>query len=138
MANLKQQLAQVVGDPNRITITDPEVINLIADLRAQRPEGPALDPKSASKVILHGARAMQVCYERALKRNTHLQFQAGLGVTLEVTVQAAGTVEGVAVEPAVDQDMISCIRTAAMRWKFPSFSGEPVVVSQRITLTPKT
>jgi hypothetical protein len=24
------------------------------------------------------------------------------------------------------------------RWKFPPFAGEPVVVTQRLTLTPKT
>jgi hypothetical protein len=34
--------------------------------------------------------------------------------------------------------MISCIQTTAMRWKFPTFSGQPVLIAQKLTLTPKT
>jgi hypothetical protein len=138
VSGLKQQLALALGNPNRITITDPEIINLIADFRSQRADGHSLDPNKASKVILQGARAMQACYERALKKNAALQYQAGVRVTLDVTVRAAGTVEAVDLSPSLDSDMVGCIRTAAARWKFPSFSGEPVVVSQRLTLTPKT
>jgi hypothetical protein len=34
--------------------------------------------------------------------------------------------------------MTECVRTTVARWKFPSFSGESVVVTQKLTLTPKT
>jgi hypothetical protein len=81
---------------------------------------------------------MQVCYERALKKNSALQFQAGLGLVVELTVKPTGSVKAVSVKPSVDLGMTSCIQTAAMRWKFPAFGGQPVVVAQRITLTPKT
>jgi hypothetical protein len=139
---LKRQLAQAIaGSANKIQLTDPEIINLIADLRGGKAPGdikPTLDPTEASKVIFQGAKAMQVCYERALKKNQALQYQAGVGLTLDVTVKSAGTVEGVDVSPSVDKEMTACIKSAAARWKFPAFQGEPVTVSQKITLTPKT
>jgi hypothetical protein len=148
LATVKRQLAQAVaGAANRIELTDPEIINLIAEIKKK--SGPVegdevvigkgdLNPKDASRVVKQGALAMQVCYERALKKNASLQFQAGLAVVLELTVKPTGAVQGVEVKPAVDADMNSCIQTAAMRWKFPTFSGQPVVIAQKITLTPKT
>jgi len=143
---LKRQLAQAMANPTKLTLTDPEIINLIASIRGNPPGGGggggadkgSLDPKEASKVVFQGARAMQVCYERALKKNQALQYQAGVGLTLDITVKPAGTVDAVEVSPSVDRDMTSCIKTAAMRWKFPTFQGEPITVSQKVTLTPKT
>jgi len=145
ISSLKQQLATAMANPGKLNLTDPEVINLIASIRASRsgaaaPAGDkaSLDPQEASKVVFQGARAMQVCYERALKKNQALQYQAGVGLTLDITVKPAGTVDAVDVQPTVDREMTSCIKTAAMRWKFPTFQGEPVTVSQKVTLTPKT
>jgi hypothetical protein len=142
VASLKRQLAQALANPTKITLTDPEIINLIADIRGGKaPSGdvkPSLDPGEASKVVFQGAKAMQVCYERALKKNQALQYQAGVGLTLDITVKPAGVVDAVDVQPSVDKDMTACIKTAAMRWKFPTFQGEPVTVSQKVTLTPKT
>jgi hypothetical protein len=144
VASLKRQLAQALANPSKITLTDPEIINLIASIRsggggkAPGGEKPSLDPQEASKVVFQGAKAMQVCYERALKKNQALQYQAGVGLTLDITVKPAGKVDAVDVSPTVDRDMTTCIKTAAMHWKFPTFQGEPVVVSQKVTLTPKT
>jgi hypothetical protein len=142
IAALKRQLAMAMANPGKINLTDPETINLIADIRASRGGGggekPSLDPQEASKIVFQGARAMQTCYERALKKNQALQYQAGVGLTLDITVKPAGTVDAVDVNPSVDKEMTACIKTAAMRWKFPTFQGEPVVVSQKVTLTPKT
>jgi hypothetical protein len=141
VSSLKRQLAQALANPGKITLTDPEIINLIASIRGSGgggPEKPTLDPGEASRVVFQGAKAMQVCYERALKKNQALQYQAGVGLTLDITVRSAGTVDAVDVSPSVDRDMTSCIKTAAMRWKFPTFQGEPVTVSQKVTLTPKT
>jgi hypothetical protein len=144
VASLKRQLAMALANPSKITLTDPEIINLIADIRAGRggaPSGevkPSLDPQEASKVVFQGAKAMQVCYERALKKNQALQYQAGVGLTLDLTVKPTGTVDVVEVQPSLDRDMTTCIKTAALRWKFPTFSGESVVIQQKVTLTPKT
>lgn len=144
VAALKQQLARALANPSKVTLTDPEIINLIAEVRGGKggvPVGdlkPSLDPQEASKIVFQGAKALQVCYERALKKNQSLQYQAGVGLTLEITVKSAGTVEDVGVSPSIDKDMTTCIKTAALRWKFPAFQGESVVLSQKITLTPKT
>jgi len=72
------------------------------------------------------------------QENSALQYQAGLALVVELTVRPTGAVKEVNVKPSIDADMTSCFQTAAMRWKFPTFGGEPVVVAQKVTLTPKT
>jgi hypothetical protein len=147
-AELKRKLAEALANPGRIQLTDPDILNLIADIKAKRaPSGQegdlvlgkgALDPKEASRVVRQGAQALQKCYERALKKSTALQMQAGLGVMLELTVKPTGMVQGMNLSPQVDADLTECVRTTVSRWKFPPFAGEPVVVTQKLTLTPKT
>lgn len=151
IATLKQQLAQAAANPSRLELTDPEIINLIAEIKrkgggaATLAEGDDvvigrgdLSPRDASRVVKRGAQAMQVCYERALKKNSALQYQSGLGLVVELTVKPSGAVKAVSVKPSVDGEMSACIETAALRWKFPPFGGQPVVIAQKITLTPKT
>ena len=150
VAVLKRQVAEAAAGPSHLQLNDPEILNLIADLRKQKraATGPGgdevvigkgdLKPQDASRVVKRGAQAIQVCYERALKRNSALQYQAGLALVVELTVKPTGAVKEVNVKPSVDADMTSCFQTAAMRWKFPTFGGEPVVVAQKVTLTPKT
>jgi hypothetical protein len=150
IADLKRQIAEAAANPNRLQLNDPEILNLIADLRKQKraaagPDGDGLTigkgdlkPQDASRVVKQNAQAMQVCYERALKRNSALQYQMGLALVVELTVKPTGAVKEVNVRPSVDADMTLCFQTAAMRWRFPTFGGEPVVVAQKVTLTPKT
>ena len=149
IAGLKRKLAEA-ATTNRLQLNDPEILNLIADLRKQKhaagsTEGDevaigkgGLKPQDASRVVRQNARVMQVCYERALKKNSALQYQAGLALVVELTVKPTGDVQEVNIKPSVDADMTSCFQAAAMRWKFPTFGGEPVVVAQKVTLTPKT
>lgn len=143
--NLKKQLAMALASPSRIQLTDPEIIELVASIRKDRgvaaatgATGNDLSPKEASAIVMRGAPAMQGCYERALKKNSALQFRAGLGVTLGITVKPTGDVDGVDVNPSVDADMTKCIKTTVARWKFPTFGGNAVTIEQKLTLTPKT
>jgi hypothetical protein len=140
IAGLKRQIAQAMANPSRVVLTDPEIINLVASIRGTAPAGgdtDNFDPALASKIILQGAPALRQCYERALKKNQSLQYQSGVGVTLGITVRPEGTVEEVGVNPSVDAEMTACIRSAAMRWKFPTFAGRSAVtVEQKLTLTP--
>jgi hypothetical protein len=140
VAGLKKQLAVAMANPSKVILTDPEIINLIASIKGSPAPVAgaknALDPAQASKVVFQGAPALRQCYERALKRKPDLQYQAGIGVTLNVTVKPEGIVEDVNLSPSVDAEMTSCIRTAAMRWKFPAFAGETVQIEQKLTLTP--
>ncbi len=146
IADLKRQVAEALANP-KMQLTDPDILNLIGDLRKQRQGAGGVDvvlgkgdlkPEDASRVVRQHAQGMQVCYERALKRNSSLQFQAGLALMVELTIKPTGAVKEVSVKPSVDADMTECFQTTAMRWKFPPFAGEPVVVAQKITLTPKT
>src|SRR5688572_14523973 len=90
VAGLKRQLAAAMANPSRVVLTDPEIINLIASIKAQAPartgDRGALDPAVASKVVEQGSQALRQCYERALKKNQSLQFQSGVGLTLDITV----------------------------------------------------
>jgi hypothetical protein len=143
VANLKRQVAEAVANPSRITLTDPDIIALVASRKsAAAPAAgsaePTLDPREASRIVLRGAPAMQGCYERALKKNSALQFQAGLAVTLGITVKPTGQVEAVEVSPSVDRDMSQCFKSTVSHWKFPTFSGQSVTIEQKLTLTPKT
>lgn len=141
--NLKKQLAMAMANPTNLKLTDPEIIELIADARKARGAGPEfgqgdLNPKEASAIVMRGAPALQGCYERALKRNAGLQMRAGLGVTLGITVKPAGAVDNVDVTPSVDTEMTKCIKATIIRWKFPTFTGNAVTIEQKLTLTPKT
>jgi hypothetical protein len=146
-ADLKRKLAEAMANPGRIQLTDPDILNLIAEVKSKR--APAemdgevlgkgdLNPREASRVVRQGAQALQKCYERALKKNSALQMQPALGVMLELTVKPSGAVQGMNLSPHVDNDLTECVRTTVARWRFPPFAGEPVVVTQRLTLTPKT
>jgi hypothetical protein len=138
--NYKKQLAVALANPSKILLNDPEIIELIATIKKERgvASGNELNPGAASAIVMRGAPAMQGCYERALKRNSSLQFRAGLGVTLGITVRPTGDVDAVDVTPSVDADMTKCIKTTVARWKFPTFSGNAVTIEQKLTLTPKT
>lgn len=142
VGGLKHQLAQAMANPAKVELKDPEIIELVASIRDSAGQGeavqPTLDPRKASEIVLSGARAMQMCYERALKKNAALQTKSGIGFTLGITVRPAGSVEAVDIQPSVDREMTECIRSAAVHWKFPSFQGKAVTIEQKVTLTPKT
>jgi hypothetical protein len=145
IGSLKRQLAQAIAEPSKVTLTDPDIIELVAS-RKNRPAAPSADtditptlnPKEASRIVMQGASAMQQCYERALKKNASLQYKSGLGVTLGITVKPTGQVETVDVNPSVDKDLTQCFKTTVLRWKFPTFTGTAVTIEQKLTLTPKT
>jgi hypothetical protein len=139
VSSLKRQLAAAMANPSRVVLTDPEILNLIASIKGQAPatgSGSNFDGAGASKIVMLGAPALRLCYERALKKNQALQYQSGVGITLGLTIRPEGTVEDVAVTPSVDSEMTSCIRNTALRWKFGAFRGDSVVVEQKLTLSP--
>jgi outer membrane murein-binding lipoprotein Lpp len=154
-AELKQKLAQAMANPSRVQLTDPDILNLIAEVKGKRRAGEKdagsgptggdevvlgkgdLNPKEASRVVKQGALSLQKCYERALKKNVELQVRSSLSVMLEITVSPTGIAKSMNLSPQVDDEMTECIRTSVARWRFPTFSGDPVVVAQKLTLTPK-
>jgi hypothetical protein len=150
VAGLKRQLVAALADPSTFRLRDPEIIELIAEARGVPSSSVGqigdelkigkgdLDPATASKIVMAGARALQQCYERALKKNAALQYQAGVQMALGLTVAPTGSVAGVTVKPNIDSSLTECIDGAAKRWKFPKFAGTPVTIEQKVMLTPKT
>jgi len=150
VASLKKQLVAALADPSTFRLRDPEIIELIAEARGVPSSSVGqigdelkigkgdLDPATASKIVMAGARALQQCYERALKKNAALQYQAGVQMTLGLTVAPTGSVSAVTVKPNIDSSLTECIDSASTRWKFPKFAGTPVTIEQKIMLTPKT
>lgn len=140
VSGLKRQLATAMANPGKVTLTDPEIIELVASLRGgEEPDtGPGPDPKELSKVVMQNAQGLQQCYERALKKNAALQTRAGAQVILGLTVKPSGGVDGVTVSPSIDAGMTECMKQAAGRWKFSPFQGKAVTVEQKLTLTPKS
>ena len=142
--SLKRQIAMAMANPDKLVLKDPEIIELIADLRGGSQDGDValgkgdLNPGVASKIVMEGARALQQCYERALKKNASLQMRAGVQLVLGLNVDGTGRVNTVSVAPSIDRGLDECIESSAKRWKFPKFSGQAVTIEQKIMLTPKT
>ena len=143
--SLKRQLATAMADPSKLVLKDPEIIELIADLRGGGEQGGDiklgkgdLSPAAASKIVMEGARSLQQCYERALKKNAGLQMKAGVQLVLGLTVASTGNVSATSINPSLDRGLDECIDSSAKRWKFPKFSGDSVTIEQKIMLTPKT
>ena len=72
--SLKKQLATAMANPTKLLLTDPEIIELIADARKARGAGPAfgpgdLNPKEASAIVMRGPAALPGRYDRALRRH---------------------------------------------------------------------
>ncbi len=141
--SLKRQLATAMADPSKLVLRDPEIIELIADMRGGDSGNLTvgkgdLSPAVASKIVMDGAKALQQCYERALKKNASLQMKAGVQLLLGLTVDSTGRVNNVNISPSIDRSLDECIDSSAKRWKFPKFTGETVTIEQKIMLTPKT
>jgi hypothetical protein len=93
-----------------------------------------LDPAMVAKEVKSRLRAIQNCYERALKRTPNLSGK----VVIHWTITQAGTVSGVDVEQDTlgDAEVASCIKSLIARWRFPAPSGGSVDVSFPFVFSP--
>lgn len=93
-----------------------------------------LDPSMVAKEVKSRLRAIQNCYERALKRTPNLSGK----VVIHWTITQAGTVSGVDVEQDTlgDAEVASCIKSLIARWRFPAPSGGSVDVSFPFVFSP--
>ncbi|MGF1509603.1 MAG: AgmX/PglI C-terminal domain-containing protein [Myxococcota bacterium] len=86
-----------------------------------------LSEEAIQKTIAAGRRSLRLCYESGLKG------QAGLKGKLEVlvTIQPSGKVSRADIEtPAFRGSRVGgCISEKIKGWRFPSFEGEPEVIS---------
>lgn len=79
-----------------------------------------LKGSAVARVIRRGMRAVQACYQRALKRNPKLGGKVGI----RLTISPVGKVTMVEIETnSVDPQVGSCIKRVAKRWRFPPPEG---------------
>ena len=104
-------------------------------IKVDQQEG-SLSQEQVVATMQQNRGVLQACYERAMKKNTALTHQR---VTLTVGFQVApsGVAQNITISPNYDSMMMDCMKKAIMRWRFPSFSGQPVGVETPITLQPR-
>lgn len=94
-----------------------------------------LSREAVASVVRGFDAQIRSCYERRLKANPLLQGN----MSLSVKVAADGGVEGVQVGGSLrDRDVFSCVRTVAMRMRFPRVEGGScAVVNVPYSFTPE-
>ena len=73
--------------------------------------------------------------ERGLKRNTSLRYVTSVDVRF--TVKNTGVASGISFAPSSDLEMERCMSLAIGRWKFPTFTGDPVQLVAPVHLVAK-
>jgi hypothetical protein len=86
-----------------------------------------LDAGQLTREIRSRLGALRACYERSLKRNPSLAGK----LLLHLTIAPAGTVSSVDVSSDAldDSELPTCVRAAALRWRFPAPEGGALEVS---------
>jgi hypothetical protein len=132
---LKRQLAQALASPGSIKV-DPSVLVIDGKpIKVTAPES-SLTQDQVVTTIRQNKGVLQQCYERAMKKNTALTHQK-ITLTLGFKVKPTGNAADISISPNYDSMMIDCMKKAIMRWRFPTFSGQPVGVESPVTLTPR-
>ncbi len=132
---LKRQLAQALADPGSIKI-DPEVLKIEGKYVKPTYKEGTLSKEQVIATIAKGKRVLKSCYERAMKKNVKLQREK-ITLTIGFKVMPAGSASGIRISPNLDATMVDCMKKAIRRWKFPTFTGQPVGVESPLTLSPK-
>ncbi len=94
-----------------------------------------LSADAATKVIQTNLGGLRGCYERGLKRNPNLQFVSRINARF--AVKNSGGAINVDFSPHSDHEMERCMAQAIGRWRFPSFSGDPVQIDYPVSLVVK-
>jgi hypothetical protein len=135
VVDLKRQLAQALANPGTIKV-DPSVLTINGRHVMPKLKEGTLSQEQVVSTISRQKRVLKACYERAMKKNPALRRQT-ITLTVGFTVRPTGIPTGITVRPNYDGLMIDCMRKAIKRWRFPTFSGQPVEVESPLTLQPK-
>jgi hypothetical protein len=134
--SLKRLLAQALAAPGTIKV-DPSVLMIGGKpIVVKAPKEGSLSQDQVILTIRANKPALQSCYERAMKKNNALTQQK-ITLTLNLQIRPAGSASDINISPNYDSMMIDCMKKAIMRWRFPTFTGQPVGVESPITLTPR-
>jgi hypothetical protein len=133
---LKRQLAQALANPGTIKV-DPSVLGLEGKVeKGPAPKEGSLSQEQVIATMRQNKGVLQACYERAMKKNTALTHQK-VTLTVGFSVKPSGVADDINISPNYDSMMIECMKKAIVRWRFPTFVGQPVGVESPLTLTPR-
>ena len=135
VVDLKRQLAQSLANPGTIKV-DPSVLMVNGRHVMPKLKEGTLSQDQVIATMRANKKVLKACYERAMKKNLSLRRQT-ITLTVGFKVQPSGIPAGISVRPNYDSMMLDCMRKAIKRWRFPTFSGQPVGVESPLTLTPK-
>jgi hypothetical protein len=133
--SLKRQLAQALSNPGTIKI-DPSVLVIDGKPIKVNPREGSLTQSQVILTMQQNRGVLQACYERAMKKNTALTHQR-VTLTVGFEVAPSGVAQSISISPNYDSLMMDCMKKAILRWRFPSFTGQPVGVEAPITLQPR-
>jgi hypothetical protein len=139
--NFKEQLQAAQAELKQLKEAQNPTVKL--DPIELRPAGPAgekhvegnLPPEAVMKVFKTNQGALRACYEHGLKRNPNLQYVAS--VNAKFAVKNTGSAVNVGFSPHADVEMEKCMAQAIGKWKFPSFTGDPVQFDYPVSLVAK-
>lgn len=135
VVDLKRTLAQALANPGTIKV-DPSVLMIDGQHVAPKLKEGTLGQEQVIATMQQNKKVLKACYERAMKKNPSLRRQS-ITLTVGFSVKNNGVPASISVRPNYDSMMIDCMRKAIQRWRFPTFSGQPVGVESPLTLTPK-
>jgi hypothetical protein len=92
-------------------------------------------PAALSKVVKTNSATLRACYDKGLKHNPNLQYVSSVNV--HFSVANTGVASDVSFSPHADREMEKCMSAAIVRWKFPTFNGNPVSVEAPVNLVAK-
>jgi hypothetical protein len=135
VVDLKRQLAQALANPGTIKV-DPSVLTINGRHIMPKLKEGTISQEQVVSTIRSNKRILKACYERAMKKNPALRRQT-ITLTVGFSVKPTGIPSRITVRPNYDGLMIDCMRKAIKRWRFPTFTGQPVEVESPLTLQPK-
>lgn len=92
-----------------------------------------LSEAEIASVMRRNLKALQSCYESALKRDRTLKGK----ITIRFEIQESGRTANIEFDDKMgSSDVVSCIRTRAKSWRFPRPDGGSVFVAYPIVFTP--
>ena len=123
----------VVQVPEGGLVLEPDALRRLLRAPSEGRPSVALDPTSIRSVLTAGMPALQRCYELGLKQRPDISGR----FTLRIAVDPAGQVHRVTPQTDgtnVPDELLQCIRGAALRWRFPAPGGAGVTFDAPIRL----
>jgi hypothetical protein len=137
-SSLKEQLAAAQAEVKKLQEAANPTVHLDAlELHAsaeKHVEG-NLPPDAVIKVFKANQGGLRACYEHGLKRNPNLQYVNA--VNAHFAVKNTGNAINVGFAPHADGEMERCMASTIAKWRFPSFTGEPVQFDYPVSLVAK-